>query len=255
VQDPDEFRLSLVEHLDELRGRIVRILVFLIVGWVFGWVVEPTVYETLSQWAQKQIPASVKYEEAFRSVTEPFMLKLKLSFYIGLVLMFPFIIGQVWGFIRPALRPTSGRPFKVLAPLSFVLFFVGCALCWSIIPIALGWFVSYLGEFPGTGIIQEPGTLVFFIAKMLLAFGIGFQLPVVVFFLAKIGILTPAVLKTHWRHATVVIFFLSMILTPSNDIPSMLTMAIPMTLLFFMSMLAVSWSNRHQRDPVLDQLD
>ena len=79
----------------------------------------------------------------------------------------------------------------------------------------------------------------------------------VVFFLAKIGLLTPDTLRTYWRQATVGIFITAMILTPSSDIPSLLTMAIPMTLLFFMSMGAVQWTNRKSgtRDESLNSLD
>lgn len=255
MDDPEEFRLTLVQHLDELRNRIIKAVLLIAVGWIVGWVIFPNVYETLSGWARSQIPKSVDYREVFKSVTEPFILKFKLSFYLGLLMVFPFVVLQGWGFVKPGLKAAERKALARVIPFSVVLFFGGAALCWLILPVALHWFISYLGEFPGTGVYQEPGTLVFFIAKMLLAFGIGFQLPVIVFFLAKIGILTPEMLRQYWRHATVGIFTLAMLLTPSNDLPSMLTMAIPLTLLFFGSMMAVQWTNRGKRDPALDELD
>lgn len=244
--DPEEFRATLGEHLDDLRSRLVRSVVLLCVGLTVGWFLQPWVYQHLSDMARSSftLPEGIEYREAFRSVTEPFMLKLKVAFYIGLTLVFPLIVTQIWGFIEPGLKPHEKMPLRKIAPISVLLFIVGAYFCWMILPSALNWFVGYVTEFQGTSIIQEPGTLVFFILKMLLAFGIGFQLPVVVFFLAKIGLLSVGTLGKYWRQATVILFFGSALITPSNDIFSMLMMAVPLTILFFASIWAVKLTNR-----------
>lgn len=253
--DPEEFRLSLGEHLEELRQRIFRVIAFLLVGSVVGWYLQPWVYHELSATVLRLMPPDVKYEEAFRSVTEAFMLKLKLSLYIGLVLSLPFAILQIWGFVAPGLKPNERRPFRVVAPVSVLLFALGGYFCWLILPSAFAWFLSYLNEFQGVRVIQEPGTLIFFIVKMILAFGVGFQLPILVFMLAKIGVLAPETIYGYWRQSTVVIFFAAAILTPSADIFSMLMMAVPLTVLFFASILAVKVTSRRKPLAELTELD
>lgn len=253
--DPEEFRATLGEHLEELRGRLFKVILLLVVGMTIGWFLEPVVYEKLAALVREFMPKEMEYKEAFRNVTEPFMLKLKMSFYLGLILTLPFCVLQLWGFIAPGLKASEKKPLKVVAPLSVFLFLLGAFFCWLIIPSAFAWFIGYIKEFPGTAVFQEPGTMVFFILKMLLAFGIGFQLPLVVFFLAKIGILTPESIRHYWKQATVGIFFGSAILTPSQDIFSMLMMAIPMTVLFFLSMAAVRITGNKERAAELDALD
>lgn len=255
--DPEEFRLTLGEHLDELRSRILRIIVFLVAGWVIGWYLEPWVYETLNTLARKnmELPPGVDYKEPFKAVMDPFMLKLKLSFFVGLILVFPFCILQVWGFVSPGLKDNEKRPMRVVAPISVVLFGLGVLGCWIILPSAFAWFASWLYDFPGTVLYPEPGTMVFFILKMLLAFGLGFQLPLLVFFMAKIGIISPHTLKMYWRQATVIIFFGAAAITPSSDIFSMMMMAIPLTLLFFLSMMAVQISEKKKNKALQDVED
>jgi sec-independent protein translocase protein TatC len=242
VSDPDEFRASLVEHLEELRIRIFRIVILLVIGWVIGWFAEPWIYDQLNSLVKPHLAKLPDYKEPFRSFTDPFMLKLKLSFFIGLIVVLPFCVLQVWGFVEPGLKENERRPLQIVAPLSVLLFVIGAGFCWLILPSAFIWFMSYVEDFPGTVLYPEPGTMVFFILKMLLAFGLGFQLPLLVYFLAKIGLLSQDALKTYWRQATVFIFFGAAIITPSNDIFSMLMMAVPLTLLFFISMWAVQIS-------------
>lgn len=254
--NPEDFRAPLGEHLEDLRGRLIRVAVIILLGMTAGWFLQPWVYQTLSAVAQALIPKDVEYREVFRNVTDAFMLKLRLAFYIGLFLTLPLTVLQLWGFIAPGLKESERRPLRIVAPLSVGLFFLGTWFCWLILPSAFAWFLSYLPEFEGTAVYQEPGTLIFFIVKMLLSFGIGFQLPLIVFFLAKIGLITNESLKNSWRQYTVGIFTGAAILTPSNDLFSMMMMAVPLTLLFFLSMLAIKLTNKPgERDPALDELD
>ncbi|MBL8086514.1 MAG: twin-arginine translocase subunit TatC [Chthonomonas sp.] len=254
--DPDEFRAPLGQHIDELRSRVLRIFAFLIVGWVIGYYIQTPIYDQLMGWARSTIPKGVEYKEAFKNLVDPFMLKMKFGFFVGLILVFPFVAVQLWGFIKPGLKTSEQRPFRIVVPVSLILFAMGSGLCYLILPTALQWFSSYVSDYSGAVLYQEPGTLVFFIVKMMLAFGLAFQLPVVVYFLAKIGLLTVEGLFAYWRQATVGIFFVSMIITPSNDPLSMIVMAIPMTVLYVLTILAVKWTSKDvTRDPVLDALD
>lgn len=258
--DPEDFRATLVEHLDELRDRVVRSLFFLVIGWVIGWYLEPPVYESVNGRVEaairKQLPPGVDYKTVFHNATEPFLLKLKLSFMIGLVIAFPFIVIQLWGFVAPGLKKMERKIVQTVAPASLVLFAMGAWFCWLVLPSAFGWFTSYLDDYKNTSLFQEAGTMVFFVLKMELAFGAGFQLPLVVFILGKTGLLAPETLIRNWRQATAGIFVLSMILTPSNDPLTMLMMAVPLSVLFIASVYAVRFTSKSNRsDPELNDLD
>ncbi len=251
-EDPEDFRATLVEHLEELRDRVIRALGFLVVGWIAGWFLEPTLYGYLNGMVVKAANSklhgtNVHYQEAFRNLTEAFLLKLQLSFIIGLVFAFPFIVVQLWKFIEPGLKPNERKPLKRVAPISVLLFATGAFFCWEVLPYAIGWFTFYVLDFPGVSVIQEPGIMVFFCLKMLLAFGVGFQVPLVVYILGAIGFLSAETLIKYWRHGAVGIFVLAAVVTPSNDWFSMLLMAIPLTLLFIGSIFAVNYTQKKKR--------
>lgn len=261
--DPEEFRASLSEHVVELRDRILRSVFLIAGGWAVGWFLEPYLYGQIQglvddavQFYKQSFP-NADIKEAFNNLTMPFMFKLKLSFMIGLGLVLPFVILQIWGFVSPGLKASEKKPIKALAPLSVLLFALGCFFCWMILPTTFRWFISFLSEFPGASLFQEPGSMVFFTLKMMLAFGIGFQLPLVVFLAGKLGIIGPDTLVHYWRQAVVFVFFASAILTPSGDVFTLLMMAVPLTILLIMSILAVKWTTRKQAsvDPELNDLD
>ena len=252
-EDPEEFRATLVEHLEELRTRIVRIVWMLAAGWVAGWYL-------IQQWASKNIDNMIQksivprlaakhipYQQVWHTATEPFMFKLKFTFMLGLIVVFPFVLLQIWGFVSPALKPNEKKPFKVLAPCSVVLFAIGAGFAWWLTPNALQWFTSFVEDFPGTALFQEAGLLTFFVLKMLLAFGLAFELPLVVYALGAIGLLQSGTLIKYWRQATVVIFVVAAIVTPSNDPFTMLMMALPLCVLFIISVYAVKFTQRNRK--------
>jgi sec-independent protein translocase protein TatC len=242
-EEPEELRATLFEHLEELRNRLVRCIHVIVLGWVIGWFLEPYVYgffaHIVEEGLKSSLPNGSDYKEPFAHFTGPFVLKLKMSFIIGLVFAMPIVMNQVWGFIAPGLKENEKRPLRRIAPISVLLFALGALFCWWCLPAAIGWFVSYLSEFPGSSLYQEPGSMVLFQVKLILAFGLGFQLPVVVYGLGAMGLLSAQTLAKYWRHGTVFVFILSAILTPSNDPLTMLMMAVPLSILFMISVWAV----------------
>jgi len=249
--DPEDFRLSLVEHLEELRDRIIRSIAILTVTWIGGWFLVKPLYGYLDDMATKAIratlPKGVEYKEVFNHAPEAFLLKFKLSFMIGLILAFPFLVLQLWGFIMPALKPKEQAPLKKIAPFSFVLFFMGVSFAWVILPSAMRWFTSYIEEFPGTSLYQEAGSMVFLILKLLAAFGIAFQLPLVVYMLGALELLQAETLLKYWRQSATAIFVIAMIVTPSQDPMTMLMMAVPLVILFMASVYVVKFSQARKR--------
>lgn len=247
-EDPESFRQTLVEHLDELRSRIMRSLLVLCAGWAVGWFLEPSLYASINDIIRDPsiLPAGAQVSEAFRNFSDPFFLKFKLSFVIGLILSAPVISYQLWGFIRPALRPIERKPLKVVAPLSAVLFVVGASFGFLIIRPALRWFFSFLDSFEGVGILQEPGLFVMFVLKMLFAFGIGFQLPIVLWFLGQLELVTSELLYKNWRMAVTGISLASAFLTPGGDFFSFVAMAVPLALLYFAGIGALRVTERRK---------
>lgn len=258
-EDPEEFRATLGEHLEELRGRIIRIALTFVLASIAGWFVALPIYSVIESTAFSNIPKWLNYKEVFPTFTAPFMLQLRMAMVIGLALSLPIAVFQLWLFVKPGLKPNERRPVKVLFPVSIALFLMGCWLGWVMIPPTVNWFCSFFKDFKGAELYQEPGTMVFLVVKLVMAFGIGFQLPIVTFFLTKSGIISSQGLLKSWRHSTVAIFVLSMILTPSGDPFTMLAMAIPLTALFFGSVVAVKMTtkddDRYRDDHELNNLD
>jgi sec-independent protein translocase protein TatC len=257
--NPEEFRATLVEHLEELRTRIVRSLMIIAGGWLLGWYLEKPAFGWLSRLVLDNIAAAVHNPNlvkiVFTNYTEPFMLKIRLSFMIGLIFAMPFVVMQLWGFVKPGLKPQERRPLERLAPFSMLLFAIGVCFCMAILGPCTRWFSSYLEEFPNTVLYQDPAAMISFCLKMMLAFGLGFQLPLVVWALGALNLLSAETLTKYWRHAAVAIFFLAAAFTPSNDAFSMLMMAIPMVVLFSISVWAVkiTQGKRKMAPTVLDK--
>lgn len=227
----------------------MRVLFALALAWILGWVLEPWLYRAMETRIDNAVlerlkGTGIEYKTVFHNATEPFTLKLKLSFYIALVMTLPFIIVQIWGFVAPALKPNEQKPFKRLAPASGLLFLMGAGFAYAVVPAMFSWFVSYAGEFDKTAIYQEAGSQLFLVAKMMLAFGVAFQLPLIVYGLGLAGILTAETLLKYWRHGASAIFLVAAIVTPSNDPMSMLMMAIPLTGLFIGSVYAVKFMEK-----------
>jgi sec-independent protein translocase protein TatC len=247
-EDPESFRQTLVEHLDELRSRIMRSLLVLCFAWGIGWLIEPWLYDEVNKIIRDPslLPAGAQVGEAFRNFSDPFFLKFKLSFVIGLIIASPVIIYQVWGFVRPALKPAERKPLKVVAPLSALLFVVGASFGFLIIKPALRWFFGFLASFEGVGLLQEPGLFVMFVLKMLLAFGVGFQLPIVLWFLGQLDLVTSETLSKNWRVAVTAISLGAAFLTPGGDFFSFIAMAVPMALLYFAGISALRVTERRK---------
>lgn len=224
---------------------------------VIGWFYSIDVFYILETIVKTNIPKGINYDSMITTVAGGFMLQLKMAFYIGLFLTLPFTVYQIWGFIGPGLRPTEQKPLKIIAPISVVLFFAGTGLCWSILPITVTWFANFMFNFPGTKLMLEAGTMVFFLIKMVLSFGIGFQMPIVVFVLAYLEIVTPKAMMKYWRHAILFVVVASAMITPSGDPFTLALMSVPLIALFFISVAAAQWTikKKKNRDDELDDLD
>lgn len=233
---PEDGQMELVEHLAELRTRIFRAILYLIVGMVITYNFFRPLYEIINDPLKRAlIQHGVIGTIKFDSVQDAFFLKLQVSFIAGLAIALPLLLGELWGFIKPALTPKEREPVKFLAPFSVLLFLAGIGTGYAVLPLAYDWMVGYLGDVPDAQLLQDAAKYLLLSVKIILAFGIAFQLPVVLLFLARVGVLTSKLMVAYWRHAVVVLATLAAIFVPSNDPITMVMMAVPMAGLYLLS--------------------
>jgi sec-independent protein translocase protein TatC len=230
--------MELWEHLAELRGRIFRSLFYIALMMVVTWFFYDQLFAFLSH-PLEQVLKNPTY--IWQTIQEPFLVRMQVSLVAGLVLALPLLTLEMWGFVAPGLTPEEKRGFHVVVPLSLFFFLVGVTMAYLILPSAFAWFASFLGA--GT-LYQNPQRLILFVVKMMLAFGVVFQLPVVLMFLAWIGVVSSKTLKENWRTALVLTSVLGAVATPSQDAFTMVLMAVPLAGLYFASIWLVGMVER-----------
>lgn len=235
--DDAEGRMPLLAHLAELRDRIIKIAVAVILGAVAGWFLYPWIFDLLVEpYCDLQ---GATQEDCTLLQTEPleiFSVRLRMAGYSGVALAMPIILWQVWRFITPGLYKHEKRyaiPFVVSA---LVLFVLGAALAYYTLPRALDFLVHIGGE--GFETQFRPAPYFQLITYMMLAFGVGFEFPIVLIFLQMAGIVETRTLKSFRRYAIVGIVVLVAVITPSGDPYSLAILSIPMYLFYEIAILA-----------------
>ncbi len=218
----------LLEHLEEIRLRLLRVFLWVGLGSVLAW-----------QYAHLLLSYLVRPvgQVVFTSLTEPFLVHLKVAFFGGILLASPLIAWESWGFVRPALKQTPARLAIILLALaSAVLFLAGVWFGWKIlVPSALQVLLAFGGDFM-TPMISVGGYLSF-VGWLAVGCGLIFQTPIIVLFLVAAGLVRPQTLVRHWRVAIVLILLMAALLTPTPDIFSQLLMAAPLFVLYFFSVM------------------
>lgn len=227
---------ELSEHLTELRTRLIRAIVYIGVGAVVAWFFYDRLYSVLTE-PVKLVLESGNTRFMITRITEGFMIRCQISIIAGVILALPLITAEVWGFVSPALTKQERRSIKWIVPFCIILFACGVATAYLIMPAAMKFFVKYVPA--NTEFRPTVADNIVFIVRMLLAFGLVFELPIILLFLGKLGIVSSQTLKSGWRYAVVGIAVLAAIATPSGDLFSMMAMAVPVTLLYLISILLV----------------
>lgn len=218
-------QMTLVGHLDELRGRILISLAAIAVGACVAFLNIRPIVSYLARPVGNLV---------FLSPTEAFMAYFKLAFFAGLFLASPVILFQLWGFISSALNEKEQRTFLFFLPFSVALFLGGAAFAFFIvIPLALKFLINFAG--PEVLPVISISKYLSFITVLMLMFGIVFELPVAIVILSKLGLVAPAALKRNRKWAILGIFIAAAALTPTPDAFTQILMAIPMILLYEIS--------------------
>lgn len=227
--------MSLMEHLMELRTRLIRCAIAVAVGSVLGWLLYPWVFDFLLRPLQDLAGPNVSAKLLSLDPLEIFLLRMKMSAYIGIAVTMPYLLWQLWGFVSPGLHKNERRYALSFVISASVLFAFGAAVAYYTLSPAL----QFLQSVGGNNVYYQysPQKYLLLIIYMMLAFGAGFQFPIVLVFLQIINVVTPQQLAGWRRFAVVVIFVVAAVITPSADPISLIALAIPMCVFYEVSIL------------------
>ena len=234
----DAGRMSFLEHLDELRKRLIAAIIGIAIGCVVSFIfLDSHIFPFIMLPMQQMLPDQGKL-----ITTEPsefFMLWLKVGFFGGLLLAMPFILYQVWLFVAPGLYSHEKRfaiPFVFFASL----FFFGGAMFshYVAFPVTWGFFIAFNPSF--VQFMPKIGPAFALYVKMMLACGAVFQMPVLVFALARMGVVTPRFMMRNFKYAVLIIAILGAVLSPGGDIASQMILSGPILVLYIIS-IGVAW--------------
>ncbi|HEU4753178.1 MAG TPA: twin-arginine translocase subunit TatC [Armatimonadota bacterium] len=250
-QREDFKEMELWEHLAELRSRLIRAALYVVIGMVIAWCFYPQIFNLLFAPMRPLFHQHPSWKPVFHTITEGFMVQLQVSLVSGLIIAVPLITTEIWGFVAPGLTSTERRVFYLVVPLSLLFFALGIVIGYLVMYPTVQWFGSFIPD--DAQLLQSPLTYIVFMVKMVLAFGLCFQLPMVLMFLGYIGMVTSRVLVQQWRAAVVACCVLGAVATPSQDPLSMALMSVPLVLLYIVSIFLVrfveSVRDRQQKKP------
>jgi sec-independent protein translocase protein TatC len=226
TESVDESRMSFMEHLGELRTRLMRSLLALLVGLGIALPFSQQIMDYLAKPAR-----DTNHNLVFLSLTEAFWVQMKIGLIVGLFVASPAILWQVWRFISPGLHVHEKKyaaPFVVIGTLLFV---GGGAFSLKVVtPFAIQFLLSY--ERPGLQAMISIGNYIDFLLKFTVAFGAVFELPLVLTILARLGVVSPATLAKNRKYAILGAFIAAAVLTPTPDMFNQTLMAGPLILLY-----------------------
>jgi sec-independent protein translocase protein TatC len=233
--------MTLAEHLAELRSRLVRIVLAVSLGAIVGWVLFEPAFHLLSQ-PYCDVPGAYRPDGECQlivtRVLEAFSVRVQMTLIIGLFIAAPVLFHQLWRFITPGLTQRERRytlPFVLLGQLMFL---AGAAFAFYIIPKGLGILLRLGGEQITT--LLSAGEYFSFILRTIVAFGLVFQVPLIIVFLALVGLVDTGQLRRFRPYAVVGNCIIAAIVTPTVDAVTMLFMAGPMILLYEAA-IVVTW--------------
>lgn len=235
AEAPAEPRL--LDHLIELRGRLLRAVLGLIVIFLGFMPFANKLYALLAQPLLEKLPAGGQLIAT--GVASPFFAPVKLAFFAAVVVAAPWLLYQAWAFVAPGLYKRERRLAMPLLVSAVLLFYIGCAFAYFLVlPMVFGFLTKVTPE--GVAMMTDIQQYLDFVLVIFLAFGASFELPVALVILAALGWVTQKQLR-EWRgYAVVGVFVIAAIITPP-DVVSQLMLAIPMTILYEIGIIASGW--------------
>ncbi|MGD0022145.1 MAG: twin-arginine translocase subunit TatC [Smithellaceae bacterium] len=243
METNEDHKMSLTEHLIELRKRLFYIIIALLIGFGACYYYKDLIFDIITKPLTKVLPKNGYL--IYTGLTEAFFVYMKLAFFASLIITSPFILYQIWKFISPGLLL---KEKKYVAPFVFfsTLLFTGGVLFgyFIVLPPAFEFFVSFNNQYLQAMI--SFGDYLSLFVTFLLGFGLSFELPIFIFFLAKLGIVNSKMLSKQRRYAILIIFIVAAILTPSPDALSQILMAIPLMFLYEISIFVARFAAKEK---------
>lgn len=241
-------KMSFLEHLDELRKRLIYIVYSLFVGCVIAGIFIQKIFDFIMRPMQKVLGPGGHLQ--FTSGSEPFMLWIKMGFLAGIFIASPLILWQVWKFIAPGLYSHEKKwaiPFVLMSTIFFVLggvfaHFIAFPVTWAFFA---GFATDYMVFVPK---VDEAFSLY---AKMILGAGLIFEMPTLVLALARMGVVNGRMMIKYFKYAVLAIFIIAAVISPGTDVASQLVMAVPMIGLYLLST-GIAFVFQRRRKPETD---
>ncbi len=237
-----EQELPITEHIEELRERLIKSALAVLIGFLIAWPFKKKLLLLL----ERPLPKNLQGKLIFLSPPEAFFTALKISFFAGILIALPFVLYQAWKFIEPGLYEHEKKFILPFLFFSVLFFFLGASFAYFVIlPFGLRFLLGFMGD------LLTPqltiGSYISFVIQMILAFGFVFLLPVIVWLLSKLGIINYTVLEKNRKYAVLVIFIVAALLTPP-DAFSQIMMAIPLLGLYELSIWVSKFAGRKKEE-------
>jgi sec-independent protein translocase protein TatC len=235
--DEDDLpRMGFFDHLEEFRRRLIVSLIALAAAFFLAWSRAPWLFEVLARPVRRFLPPGQNL--AYTTLTEPFLLYFRVALLGGLILASPVIIWQIWLFVAPALYRKEKR-FAIPFLLGSVFFFLaGCSFGYfEAFPVVVGFLVGMGANFQAVITINEYLSMA---TKIIIGLGVCFELPILIFFLTRMGVVTERWLLKKFKYAVLGITIVAAIITPTPDVATQAVFAVPMILLYLLG-IAIAW--------------
>ena len=258
TQEEQSLQMSFMQHLDALRWHLVRsaiaisltaIILFCFNNFLFDTVIfGPLKQDFISYRALCSLGHHIGAGDVMcmtvktphlqtLSASEQFFTHMWIALLGGIIIAFPYVLYEIWKFIKPALKEQESAPAKWFVIIASILFLIGIFFGYFLLfPMSYNFLINY--QLSDSGIVQTNNTLddyISLISTMTLVAGIVFEMPILVYFLTRLGLLTPAFMRNYRKYAVVIILVAAAIITPSPDVTSQMVVAVPMYLLYEIS--------------------
>src|ERR1041385_1679311 len=250
-EDDGEAKMSFLEHLDELRKRIIYSAISIGVGFGISFLFIQQLFDFVMKPLAAGLPAGQHL--IYTEPTEAFVLYIQIAAIAGLVLALPLVMTQVWLFIAPGLYAHEKKMAIPFILMSSIFFILGAAFShYVVFPLTWKFFISFPSDYLTFMPRIEPAFALYI--KMILAFGVVFQMPTIVLFLARMGVITAGFMWKHTKYAVLIIFIVAAVVTPSGDMFTQTAMATPMIGLYLFSIiLAWAFGKKKRKDDDEDE--
>jgi sec-independent protein translocase protein TatC len=229
--------MTLVDHLSELRTRLVRSILAVVVGSAVGFALATPIERVLVA----PVPASALPLQTL-GPGDAFSIALRIALVVGVILAMPVLLYQLWAFVAPGLTPGERRALRPWIPLALFFFALGVVIAWIILPFAMGFLLGFTNDV----IVARLAAPAYFdfVTTMFLAFGLLMEFPIVLYGLAQVGVLTSARLRSSWRIALLGIAIFAAVATPGGDLISPVVLGGTMFVLYGLTVFAIKRSGR-----------